>query len=387
MKLLAIIVLASWLLKALVQRKKTFVKAPQNLLIIAFLAVLMASQKTYIQGIQNAFSEFSKIVIVYFLMINLIINEKQLKRTIWVLILCTTYLAIQGILLSKGVAIGNITFSQGVRIQGSGIFSDPNDLAMTLIIGLPFVFHLFFFERFVLKKIVLAVFGCLILYGILLTGSRGGMIGLAITTYLMVRRKTGNIVAAIITLICILGFLVIAPSYTIERLRDATSENDTGYARVMGWYNCAHIFLSNPVIGIGMNNCVEYTGNVAHNSFVHVATETGMIGLLIWMGFFYFSFKNLFKIENVAKENGEGFIQTMAGSLKVSLIGFIVCALSLSRQYNYIPYILIALSVCVFKILDSQENDARILTKDVIWIVGISFAFIVWWFTVIRIVI
>jgi putative inorganic carbon (HCO3(-)) transporter len=386
MKLLAAGTLAIWLLHVIIYRKRTFVKAPQNMLMIAFLAVLMASHKAYIHGILNAFSEFSKIVIIYFLLTNLVTNERRLKATIWVLILCTTYLAVQGVLLSMGIAIGGINFSQGVRVQSTGIFGDPNDLAMTLIIGLPFIFHFFFSERFALKRIILVAFGGLMLYCILLTGSRGGMIGLAVVAYLLLRKKTGAIVGAVLTFVCLVGFLAMAPSYTVERLRSASLSEGTGHSRIEHWYDGWNMFLSNPITGVGMNNYPDHAaGFVAHNSFIHVAAETGMVGLLIWMGLFYFAFKNLVAVERkVGKIEQTSFDWTMSNSLKASLIGFVVCGFFLSRQYQYIPYILIALSVSIHNMHNGQGDRREISIQDVISILGITFGFMVLWYIILK---
>ena len=358
----------------------------------------MLSHRTYVHGALDAFSEFSKIIIVYFLLINLTTNKRRLRATVWILILCTTYLAIQGILLSRGMGIGGITAYKGNRVQSKGIFADPNDLAMILTIGLPFIFYFFFSERSALRKLLLFVFSGLIIYSILLTGSRGGMIALAVVVYLLLQSKSGKIVAMVLTLACFVGLMIMAPSYVVERIRGISLSEGTGYGRIEGWHYWWGMFLSNPILGIGMNNYGEYTNAAAHNSFVHVAGETGMIGLITWIGLFYFSFKNLVTIERKAGKakrissalgsflvvGDPTFDQTMTNSLKVSLIGFIVCAFSLSRQYVYVPYILIALSVCTSNVSEIQRNEARISIKDAIMIAGIASAFIALWFTIAR---
>lgn len=388
MKLLAAGTLAIWLLNVIIYRKRTFVKAPQNMLMIAFLAVLMASRKAYIHGVLSAFSEFSKIVIIYFLLTNLVTNERRLKVTIWILILCTTYLAAQGVLLSMGIAIGGIDFSQGVRVKSTGIFGDPNDLAMTLIIGIPFIFYFFFFERFALKRIILIAFGGLILYCILLTGSRGGMIGLSVVMLLLLRSKAGPFLGAAFTIAGLAMLLALAPSYTLERINTVSIHEGSGASRIDLWYSGWQMFLSNPVLGVGMRNYDDLTTahQVAHNSFMHVAAETGVIGLFTWIGLFYFTFKNLVTIEKkVEKAKRTSSDQTIADALKVSLIGFIVCAFFLSRQYEYIPYILIALSVNIYHVFSGQDGSPRASVKDAINILRITFGFVVLWYMVVKI--
>jgi O-antigen ligase len=389
MKLLAGCILIFWLINIVIHRKRNFVKAPQNILIAAFLVVLMASQRIYIQGILYVFSEFSKIVIIYFLLINLITSEKRLKATIWILILCTTYLAIQGILMSRGITIGSVNTRIEGRVISSGIFADPNDLAMTLVVGIPFIYHFFFLECLVIKRALLLVSGGLILYCILLTGSRGGMLGLAIVMYLLLRNKTGTIIGVFLVLICLVGLLSVAPSSTVERINEASLSEGTGYDRIVHWYDGWRMFLSNPINGIGMNNYPEYArGYVAHNSFVHVAAETGIMGILIWIGLFYFSFKNTLSIESKAgKVEILTSVRKISISIKTSLIGFIVCVFFLSRQYEYIPYILMALSVSVYEIYSKRSemsSNMNFSVRDILSILAITSGFIVLWYMIIK---
>lgn len=386
MKLLAVCTLAIWVLNIIIYRKRTFVKAPQNILIIAFLIALMASHKGYIHGAVDVFSEFSKIVIIYFLLVNLITNERRLKATIWVLILCTTYLAVQGVLMSRGITIGGINTRIESRVISTGVFADPNDLAMTLIVGIPFVYYFFFFGRFVISRIILVALGGLILYCILLTASRGGMIGLAVVAYLLLRGKVGTILGAVLTTLCLIGVLAIAPSYTLERLETASLSEGTGHSRIEHWADGWRMFTANPILGVGMNNYPDFAeGYAAHNSSVHVAGEAGITGLLIWISLFYFAFKSLVTTERkIGKTRGMDFNQTMVNSLRGSLIGFLVCTLFLSRQYQYIPYILIALSVSTYHVSGRQDGSMWVSIKDMMGILVITFGFIVLWYVTVR---
>ena len=296
MKFLAIGTLGIWLLRMLIIRDRKFVKAPQNYLMIAFIIVMSASMRTYVTGIVNVLTgDFFKIIVIYFLLINLVNTERRLYATIWIIILSTLWLSIHSILLSRGIVIGDIRTLEGSRVAGSGIFSDPNDLAQAIVVAIPFVFNLFFHGRFVLNKIILAVIGAVMMFAFLLTGSRGGFIGLSVVMFLIIRRKTGIILGAVISIICLVGLLAFAPDYMIKRLETASPYEGTGAGRIEIWYEGWQMFLSNPILGIGMNNYAEYqsTHHVAHNSFVHVATELGLPGLVIWIGLLYFSFKAL----------------------------------------------------------------------------------------------
>jgi len=386
MKLLAGCILAIWLLHIITHRRRTFVRAPQNMLIVAFLIALMASHKGYVHGAIDAFSEFAKIVVIYFLLINLITSERRLRVTIWILILCTSYLAIQGILMSRGITIGGVNTLIEGRVISTGIFADPNDLAMALVVGIPFVHHFFFLERLIMRRVVLAALGGSMLYCILLTGSRGGILGLAVVTYLLLRQKSGTLVGACLAIVMLASLLAIAPSNTMERLNEASVSKGTGHDRIIHWYDGWRMFLSSPIIGVGMNNYTEYArGYVAHNSFVHVAAETGMIGLLIWIGLFYFSLGNTLPIKAEIEESEPATLRlAVSSSIRTSLTGFMVCVFFLSRQYEYIPYILMALSVCVYDIFSRNHSNSRFSVKNATRILAITFGFIVLWYTILK---
>jgi len=349
MKFLALGTLAIWLLRVLTKKRK-LVRSPQNLLLIAFLVTMAISQRTYVHGILDILTgDFPRVVIIYFLLVNLITTEKRLKITIWVLIFSTLWLSVHGILLSKGIVIGEVSMAEGSRVSSSGIFGDPNDLAQAIVVIIPFVFNLFFSERFILKKIILAVVGAVMLYAFLLTGSRGGFIGFVLVMFFLTKRKFGTVIGLVVLMISLTGILAFAPDYTIERLRTASPYEGTGAQRLELWYYGLQMFQSSPLIGVGAGNFIEYAPLVAHNSFIHVAAELGLLGLLSWTGIFYFSFKALIKTKKLYTDKTNS-LYILSDSTIVSIIGLISTAFFLSRQYQYLPYVIIALAVAVYQI-------------------------------------
>jgi len=390
MKYLAIGTLGIWLLRIIVSKKRDLVKAPQNYLMIAFILVMAISMRTYVTGIVDVLTgDFFKIIIIYFLLINLVNTEKRLYITIWIIILSTLWLSIHSILLSRGIVIGDIELSQGTRVTSSGIFGDPNDLAQAIVVAVPFVFNLLFHERFMLKKIALAVIGATMLFAFLLTGSRGGFIGLSVVVFLLIRKKAGIIVGAVLSVAALLGLLVFAPGYMVQRLETASPYDDTGAARIEIWYEGWQMFMSNPILGVGMHNFAENesTGHVAHNSFVHVAAELGLPGLFIWMGLLYFSFRSLnearkqYSVEVIASK-----AHVLSDSLIVSMVGFLTTSFFLSRQYEYLPYILIALSIVVYQVAGKDKGLKPALSMiELRNVLFITLAFFVVWFGILKV--
>lgn len=390
MKILAITTLVSWIIHVIIRRQRNFVRAPQNFLIVAFLALIIISQRTYVGGmIDELTGDFARIVVIYFLIINLINTEKRLIMAIWVLMLSTLWISLHGILLSKGVIIGQAGLSQGTRVTSTGIFADPNDLAQAIVVVVPYVFGLFFYEKRILTKLILVIMGAIMLYAFLLTGSRGGFIGFAVVMFLLLKSKVGMVMGSAMGIIALMGLLVVAPSHTVERMKTASPYEDTGAARIELWYEGWQMFLSNPIMGVGKDMYYELTEThlVAHNSFIHVAAELGLPGLFLWIGLFYFSFKALYrslklhKVENIISRES-----ALSNSLMISMIGFVATALFLSRQYGYLPYILLGLSMGVYQIA-SKERGARLSFsfKEICNIFLLTIIFIMGWVGILKV--
>ena len=92
------------------------------------------------------------------------------------------------------------------------------------------------------------------LYSFLLTGSRGGFIGFAVVMFLLARRKVGTIIGTVVLVVALVGLLNFAPDYTVERMKTASPYEGTGADRIWIWYQGWQMFLSNPIVGVGMNN-------------------------------------------------------------------------------------------------------------------------------------
>jgi putative inorganic carbon (HCO3(-)) transporter len=390
MKILALATLASWIFHIIIRRQRKFVNTPQNILVVALLILMIISQGTYINGMINVLTgDFARVVVIYFLIINLVNTEKRLQITIWILMVSTLWISIHGILLSKGVIIGQEGLSDGTRVTSTGIFGDPNDLAQAIVMVIPFVFSLFFYEKRILTKLILIVMGAIMLYAFLLTGSRGGFIGISVVMFLLLKRKVGLVMGSAIASIALIGLLFVAPAYTVERIMTASPYQDTGADRLELWYEGWQMFLSNPLLGVGKDRYYELTEShlVAHNSFVHIAAELGLPGLFAWIGLFYFSFKNLYKTSNLyTSDNRISRASVLSNSLMISMIGFVFTAFFLSRQYGYLPYILVALSIGAYQLAD-KENKSRLefSFREMCNVLLITFIFIIGWVGLLKV--
>ena len=93
------------------------------------------------------------------------------------------------------------------RVMNKGLFGDPNDLALTLIAILPFTIALRRRASPVRNVLLVWLPVAVIIYGIYVTRSRGGVLALACVLGLLVRHRLGNSLSLATAGIAVVGLM------------------------------------------------------------------------------------------------------------------------------------------------------------------------------------
>jgi O-antigen ligase len=245
---------------------------------------------------------FSKVVMIFFLMINLIDSRKRLRQLISVVVLCGVPLGLAAI---KSFFNGEFTL-KGLRIVGlgEGLFGNPNDLAICLNMLLPLTIVLGLTSRKVTRLIFLGS-SFVMAAGIMCTYSRGGFLGLIFSLLFMLwklsRRK--RIRTMILVFVSVAILLPVLPGSYGKRVltifdsdSDTTgSSNDRKELLIAG----INLAMNHPIIGVGVGNFPIYSIHdlVAHNSYVEIAAELGVFGLLAYLLVILLPFRSLGRLE------------------------------------------------------------------------------------------
>jgi O-antigen ligase len=357
--ILAFTALFCWLFTFMVKKRLDAIKSPQNILMLGlFLAFLMSHiVQTYFAGLMMAFTEFSKILIMYFLFVLIIDSERKFKIAVYLLIFLTLLLAIQGIqqfytgygwagqplIIDRQSGIGRITWIS--------IFNDPNDLGLTIVIIVAILLSFLFGKtNFISKFITIPILACL-LYAIYLTNSRGALLALmAAGSFYFVKRSKRFVLGAIVGI----AFIFLVFAFGPSRLALLTTDEESAYNRVDAWYYGIQLTKSNPIFGVGYKMFLEDFPLTAHNTFVLAMAESGLLGLFFLVGLFYISFKGLSLVQQNTSR-----LKNYAYGLQAALVGFAAAAFFLSRLYIPIPYMLFALSASLFNVAKNPPLPVR----------------------------
>ncbi len=294
-------------------------------------------------GAYMGFTEFAPVVFFYLLVRVAIDTPERLRGFAHVFVFLNVLLAINGIVqYHTGVGIGNVT-TVGLenRIRGTGIFNDPNDLGMTLVMAVPLLLWVVFESARPLWHRVLAiVLSAPIVTAIAYTSSRGAMLGLCAVAMVFALRRFRMIPALTFGAVAVSGVMLLGGT----RAQAMTSQENSAQSRIEAWGQGLMMLKSKPVFGVGYGRFTEFHNKVAHNSFIQTAAELGLFGALIFIAMY----DTLFRILNRGRKGAAALAPTLSPSWMNAMIaagaGMLVCGFFLSRQYVAVPFILLAMA-------------------------------------------
>lgn len=310
----------------------------------------------------------SNVLFFYFCLAH-IGSFKKLKTTVFVITL--------SVLLYSAFSLTMGAFSSG-RFS-FGTMYDPNDLAYFLVSLFPLNLFFVFQNGSPAKKIVGTAAAAASVAVILFSGSRGGFIGFAAVIIMLLFSKNAHL-RSLYKLVVIGGVFLIALLYSekINTERYLTLKNisedynmidDFGRKRI--WEKGLGFVLSNPLTGVGVDCFGKAIGDsraargeiprwqAAHNSYLQVAAETGLVGFAVFVSLIIYSYKNFQKQKkNTARiAAGQYELNDIAGLLQAGFTGSLVAAFFLSQAYSILFTLFFALSAVIRKLSGDISNN------------------------------
>ena len=227
-------------------------------------------------------------------------------------------------------------------------FSHTNMLGIYLTASAPLAIGLGRYYYQGKKKIFLSCIAVLIAAGIALTYSRGALAGLLISVlFLAIFRKDKLVLTALILALSAAPFLLpkdvkyFARTVNYNPVRFMLNDD-----RISMFKNAANMIKHHPFVGVGVNTfCKNYkkykllgpsyalTGDsmYAHNNFLHMGGEIGLLGLSSFLWFLFLIFKFSRRIYLRVKDN---FLKVSSLSLNACVIAFLINGLTETSLYN-----------------------------------------------------
>jgi putative inorganic carbon (HCO3(-)) transporter len=238
---------------------------------------------------------------------------------------------------------------EGLRITYMGIFGDPNDLGMFLVMTLPFAFYFRSFGGFFVKHISSLIVIAL-LYGVYMTNSRGALLGiLSLLSFHFYLEK--GLKQTVITGV----FIIPLVSIIMSKFR-AIEQGASANGRVEAWYQGFQMLKMGPLFGVGKGNFTEYNQHTAHNSFILVLAELGTLGYMAWSVILGTSLYTLYRITSYGKKHPDIKSLSLTAQREIaigktllfSMLGFMTTTFFLSRSYTILFFVFCGMAVASY---------------------------------------
>jgi putative inorganic carbon (hco3(-)) transporter len=263
------------------------------------------------------------------------------------------------------------------RLEGAG--GDPNETAAALVAAAALSVALAVSWRGKpFMRMIALVIAPLCAFASLLTLSRGGLVAFAaalIAAVLMAgRRRTQMILVAVVSASLAVGyFAFFAPASAVDRV----TEVHGGTGRTDIWKVGLRMVHGAPIQGIGAGNfpivSIHYliapgallrddfivqTPKVAHNTYLEVLAELGLVGLTLFLIVIFFAIGCAVRAARYAARLKDREIDILARALVVALASLLAANFFISREYSKQLWLLLALGPVILNILRRDHEEA-----------------------------
>jgi probable O-glycosylation ligase (exosortase A-associated) len=295
-----------------------------------------------------------KIGLPFLVGVTTIDSMKKLRLTAWVIVLSQGYIAYEL----------NMTYLGGYnRMAEEGYGSLDNNgeaVAMNACIGMA-IFLAMNEERWWMKALGFGMAGCMI-HAVLLSFSRGGMLGLIVTgvvAFLLIRRRFVHYAFLAGIVACCFYFTGNEVRERFQTIFASGEERDVSAAgRLQLSAACIDLMKQNPFVGVGPDNfplrAPEYgfdEGKQAHTTWLRIGAEMGLVGLLFYAMFHGLCSFRLWRLLRQPTDLPDPWLGHLAQAVIASFVGFAVSAQFVSVEKVEAPYYTTLVGVCVLKLL------------------------------------
>lgn len=247
--------------------------------------------------------------------------------------------------------LGTNSFSGRVRYRG--ILNDPNEFALALAAALPLLLAVARIRSRLRWKLAVPIVIAAAVISVLASGSRGGLLALLVTVavFLVYRYRGWGLLVT--------GFAGLAG--LLVGGRGSAAAASSVYERYDAWSVALGLLRHQPIFGVGHDGFLDHHYLTAHNSYLLIAAESGLVGLVLFSVVLYASIKIPLVILLRLEPGPETTVaRTWALALFASLAALMTGMLFLSLSYHQVIWVYLGLAGALYASLRASDPSFSI---------------------------
>jgi hypothetical protein len=254
---------------------------------------------------------------------------------------------------------------------GSGDSLNDNEASAHLLTVLPFAIIYLLTEKDLRWRSVALLATPFIINTLILCNSRGAMVGMAAALvaafYLVGSGRRLRMVGAGVATVAALLYMADAPFWERQQTTAEHTDNSS-QERLITWQGGIHLVIDHP-LGVGGRGfhqlSPKYIPDVVfahggdprapHNTYVMVASEWGVLGLICYLGLYASTFWMLRQVKKHARGDPDRFYYWRALAIQLGLVAYMACSMFTDRLYGEAGYWMIALAYSLYRMQATEQ--------------------------------
>lgn len=271
--------------------------------------------------------------------------------------------------------------SEAARLTST--VGDPNELAAAMLAGVALAVGVALGARRATGlRLIAGMAAAAMLVAFLLTGSRGGLVGLGValaaTAIIAGRwRPQAIAVVALVAMVAGVFFAFYAPDDIRDRVIAATNgESRSREGRDTIWVVALRMAVDRPVTGVGLasfdDDAVSYAVepgrtfrtdevidnvSVAHNTYLQIWSELGLVGLALFLSLVGFAMWAAYQAVRVFERLADLPMEVLSRSLIVAIAGVLSADFFISQNFSKVLWLLLGLGPALLGVARLLEAD------------------------------
>ncbi|MEZ5626976.1 MAG: putative O-glycosylation ligase, exosortase A system-associated [Rhodocyclaceae bacterium] len=317
----------------------------------------------------------------------LVANREQIIGLVWVVVGSIAFFGVKG-------GIFTLTTGGEFRVWGppSSLVQGNNELALALIISIPFLYFLSkqatlarefvlvrrISEKWLRRGLMLSILLCAV--AAIGSHSRGALLAIIAMGSMMWWRSRAKVSMGLLLLALTPAILFLMPEEWFSRMEtiETYEEDLSAMGRINAWHMAINI-ANDRIFGAGFATASPVVFNayapnpdwvlVAHSIYFQVLGDHGYIGLALYLLFWILTYRVAGRLAAMEKRGPRFEWVALLGNMsKVSLVGFAVGGAFLSLAYWDMPYyimiILLATERYTKEVLIKLPEEAKLAVSD-----------------------
>lgn len=266
------------------------------LLLVAYVMITLPFVQWPGSVVRFGIEGLIKALVFYYFTVRLTTTERKVSQLLFVFVACQAFRVLEPVYLhvTEGYWGGGASMGTGEvlnRLKGSEVdVIGSNGLAFVILSVIPFA-HYLWTSTVIGRLAYLALLPCL-LYALVLTASRSGMLGLVITFLVIWVQSRHKLLLAVLMVVTVSATVPRLPADLADRyasiVSSETKNAETARGRLEGTKQEFYVAMQRPLFGHGLGTSRETNANfgsrdqLSHNLIVEVLQELGFVGLVIF---------------------------------------------------------------------------------------------------------